>query len=85
MKNHILTISIDSNSILIASVPSYGNIGQMTLDCIISTLANQNKIERIGHCYSSYLYPMTGYEEFSSSWNKVLCLPIEGIYFRFNY
>ena len=74
----ILTNSINLNSILIASLPSYGNIGQMTLDCIISTLANQNKIERIGNCFSSCLYPMTGYEDFSSNWKNILCLPIEG-------
>lgn len=69
---------ISNNSILIASLPSYSNIGQMAIDCIISTLANENKIERIGHFYSSSLYPMTGYEEFSINWKKIICLPIEG-------
>lgn len=72
--------SLPSNgeAILVCSLPSFGNIGQMALDCLLSTLASQNLLEHVGYATSKYLYPMCGYEQFILQEKKRLCLPIEG-------
>jgi predicted ATP-grasp superfamily ATP-dependent carboligase len=63
----------------ICALPSHGNVGQLAADVVIATLAQTGQIERIGYVESEYVIPMTGYDQFSPSWGKTLCMPIEGL------
>jgi hypothetical protein len=84
----VLTRTIDPESIILCSVSSFGNIGQMAIDCILATLSSSSsdrKLERIGHGFSEDLYPMTGYEELSSAFGRLLCLPLEGLEQKLNH
>lgn len=83
MESHFTGILPENGqTILICSLPSFGNIGQMALDCLLSSLASQNLLEHVGYATSKYLYPMCGYDQLIPQEKKRLCLPIEGIIFN---
>lgn len=55
-----------------------GNLGQMAMDCLLSTLAQTSRVEQLGVLQSEWIQPITGYEEFSNTWGKTLVMPVEG-------
>jgi proteasome assembly chaperone 2 len=44
-------------------IPSIGNVGQLTIDLLITTL----KAEKIGYFYSSLVYPVVGNDAYYNS------------------
>mmetsp|Transcript_26719 Transcript_26719/g.25583 ORF Transcript_26719/g.25583 Transcript_26719/m.25583 type:complete len:333 (-) Transcript_26719:119-1117(-) len=60
----------------ICSVPSFGNVGQLATDVILSTLHSKGLLERIGFIESEHTLPFTGYDSFAAD-QEFLCMPIE--------
>lgn len=72
--------NIPEQSVVLMGIPSKGNIGQLAIDCIISTLLSMKKLHKLGYLESEFLIPMTGYEsmiEHTSNNMLNLCMPLE--------
>lgn len=69
--------TLPTNPTIILGIPSFGNLGQMAVDSLISTLASEKKVEQLGILQSDWVSPVVGYEEFSEDWGRILCMPLE--------
>jgi hypothetical protein len=81
METSLNSSLLHSNPIILCSLPSYGNLGQMAIDCLISTYSSMNQLQHVGYGLASkFLYPCCGYDSFSNNPAEKprLCLPIEG-------
>jgi hypothetical protein len=66
---------------IILHTHSPGNLGQMAVDCLVSTLAqasSEHQVESLGLLQSEWVSAITGYEEFSDAWGRSLVMPVEG-------
>jgi hypothetical protein len=65
-------------STVVLSCPCGGNLGAMSMDCLLATLSQRGKLERIGSGVSKHLLPMTGYESFpNGAGGAFMIMPIE--------
>ena len=65
-------------SVVVLACPCTGNLGAMTMDCLLATLSARGELLRTGIGISDYLLPMTGYEKFpGGSESSFLTMPLE--------
>ena len=77
MKLHLFDSSkkIPEQCNILIGFPSVGNVGQLAMDSILSTLGPH--AQRIGCIESDHVLPMSGYDRMFPTAPIQLCLPVE--------
>ncbi len=63
--------------LLIHSIPSQGNVGQLATDILLSNISSSNLLHLVGNVENLHLLPISGYEQFPNM-GKTLCSALEG-------
>jgi hypothetical protein len=70
--------------VVIWGAPCVGNVGQLAVDAILASLAQEGRLKRLGAIESDFLFPVTGRESYtpssasrSDSDSSFLCMPME--------
>lgn len=65
-------------STVVMACPCAGNLGAMTVDCLLATISKRGQLVREGSGLSEYLIPVTGYDCFPEMSEPFLVMPVEG-------
>ena len=68
-----------ADSTVVLACPCAGNLGAMTVDCLLATISKRGQLVREGSGLSDYLLPVTGYDSFPGMSEPFLVMPVEGI------
>lgn len=67
-----------AGSTVVIACPCVGNLGAMTVDCLLATVSWTGRLVREGSGVSKYLLPVTGYDSFPGDTEPFVVMPLEG-------